>query len=53
MSIIYMFVSLIQIICPILNLLACPIDKNREDLRSGTWSTIRKARKHNLLIHLL
>jgi hypothetical protein len=26
-------------------LIACPIDKNREILRSGTWSTIRKARK--------
>lgn len=34
-------------------LIACPIDKNREDLRSGTWSTIRKARKYNLLIYLL
>jgi len=34
-------------------LIACPIDKNREDLRSGSWSTIRKARKYNLLIYLL
>ena len=34
-------------------LIACPIDKNREELRSGTWSTVRNARKHNLLIYLL
>jgi hypothetical protein len=34
-------------------LIACPIDKNCEELRSGTWSTIRKARKYNLTIHLL
>jgi hypothetical protein len=34
-------------------LIACPIDKNREDLRSGTWSTVRKARKHKLLIYLI
>jgi hypothetical protein len=34
-------------------LIACPVDKNREDLRSETWSTVRKARKHNLLIYLL
>lgn len=34
-------------------LIACPIDKNKEELRSGTWSTIRKARKHNLEIYIL
>lgn len=34
-------------------LIACPIDKNKEELRSGTWSTIRKARKLNLMIILL
>ena len=31
----------------------CPIDKNTETLRSGTWSTIRKARKKNLLLYIL
>jgi hypothetical protein len=35
-------------------LIACPIDKNKEELRSGTWSTIRKARKNkNILIYIL
>ena len=34
-------------------LIACPIDKNNEELRSGTWSTIRKARKLNKIIHIL
>ena len=34
-------------------LIACPIDKNKEQLRSGTWSTIRKARKKKLMIHIL
>lgn len=29
-------------------LIACPIDKNKEELRSGTWSTIRQARKLNI-----
>jgi hypothetical protein len=33
-------------------LIACPIDKNKEELRSGTWSTIRQAKKRNLFIHL-
>jgi|694.fasta_scaffold134342_3 hypothetical protein len=34
-------------------LIGCPIDKNKETLRSGTWSTIRKARKQNLLLYIL
>ena len=34
-------------------LIACPIDKNKEQLRSGTWSTIRKARKQKLIIYIL
>ena len=34
-------------------LIACPIDKNNEELRSGTWSTIRQARKLNKIIHIL
>jgi len=34
-------------------LIACPIDKNKEELRSGTWSTIRKARQQKLIIHIL
>lgn len=29
-------------------LIACPIDKNKEELRSGTWSTIRRAKKLNI-----
>jgi hypothetical protein len=29
-------------------LIACPVDKNKEELRSGTWSTIRQARKIKL-----
>jgi hypothetical protein len=33
-------------------LIGCPIDKNKEELRSGTWSTIRQARKKNLLIYI-
>ncbi len=33
-------------------LIACPVDKNKEILRSGTWSTIRQARKHNVLTYL-
>lgn len=34
-------------------LIACPVDKNKEQLRSGTWSTMRKARKRQMVIHLL
>lgn len=34
-------------------LIACPIDKNEEEWRSGTWSTVRKARKRNIMIHIL
>jgi len=34
-------------------LIACPRDKDKEELRSGTWSTIRQARKHNLLLYIL
>ncbi len=33
-------------------LIACPIDKNKEELRFGTWSTIRKARKCKIPIYL-
>ena len=34
-------------------LIACPIDKNKEELRSGTWSTIRQAQKRNVKIYIL
>lgn len=34
-------------------LIACPIDKNKEQLRSGTWRTIREARKQKRLIYIL
>ena len=34
-------------------LIAVPIDKNKEELRSGTWSTIRNARKRKLTIYIL
>lgn len=34
-------------------LIACQIDKNKEELRSGTWSTVRQARKYKLDIYLL
>lgn len=33
-------------------IIACPLDKNKEELRSGTWSTIRKARKQNLMLYI-
>jgi hypothetical protein len=31
-------------------LIACPVDKNREEVRSGTWSTIRHARKRGIKV---
>jgi len=34
-------------------LIACPIDKNKERLRSGTWRIIREARKQNLIVYIL
>jgi len=34
-------------------LIACPIDKNKERLRSGIWRIIREARKQNLIIYIL
>ena len=34
-------------------LIACPINKNKEELRSGTWSTIRQAKKQNITVHIL
>jgi len=33
-------------------LVACPFDKNKEELRSGTWSTIRQARKKKMKIYI-
>lgn len=33
-------------------LIGCPTDPNKEVLRSGTWSTIRKAKKMNKIIHV-
>lgn len=33
-------------------LIGCPLDKNNEELRSGTWSTIRKARKKGKIVYL-
>jgi hypothetical protein len=33
-------------------LIACPIDKNKEELRSGTWSTIRQAKKINIFTYI-
>lgn len=34
-------------------LIACPKDKNNEELRSGTWSTIRQAKKRKVLTYIL
>lgn len=34
-------------------LIGCPMDKHKEEWRSGTWSTIRKARQHQLTVHIL
>ena len=33
-------------------LIGCPVDKNKEELRSGTWSTIRQARKLKLTTYI-
>jgi hypothetical protein len=33
-------------------IIGCPIDKNKEELRSGTWSTIRQARKLKILTYI-
>lgn len=33
-------------------LIACPVDKNVEELRSGTWSTIRQANKIKLQTYI-
>ena len=33
-------------------LIACPVDKNKEELRSGTWSTIRQAKKLKLTTYI-
>ena len=34
-------------------LIACPVDKTKEELRSGTWSTVRQARKRSVPVYLL
>lgn len=34
-------------------IIACPIDKTKEELRSGTWSTIRQAKKLNKDVYIL
>lgn len=33
-------------------LIACPVDKNNEELRSGTWSTIRQAKKYKIITYI-
>jgi hypothetical protein len=33
-------------------LIACPVDKNKEELRSGTWSTVRQAKKYGIPVYL-
>jgi hypothetical protein len=32
--------------------IGCPLDKSNEVMRSGTWSTIRKAKKMNKELHI-
>ena len=34
-------------------IIACPIDKNKEEWRSGTWSTIRQAKKLKKQVYIL
>jgi hypothetical protein len=34
-------------------LIACPIDKYKEEMNSCTWDMIRQAYKYNLLVYLL
>lgn len=34
-------------------LIACPVNKNKEELRSGTWSTIRRAKKEKIQVIIL
>lgn len=33
-------------------LIGCPFDKNNEKIRSGTWYTIRQARKRNIKTYI-
>ena len=33
-------------------LIGCPVDKNKEEQRSGTWSTIRQARRLKLTTYI-
>ena len=34
-------------------LIACPVDKNKAEVRSGTWSTVRQARRHGIPVRIL